>query len=294
MNNIEEAPFILNGIKSWIHCLRCIYKKSEDSTPEWYHYHDYIEILYVVNGDISVWLDGVRWDCCVGDLIIINSEEPHAIICNTDSDYICIKFLPHILYVDEAALFEYKYVVPFMMGRSHQKIFKAEELGGEDVADLIYEIMREWSRRDTTFELIIRADILRIFAAVFRNLYKNKVLSGTTVVTDTAKKALEYIHKNFLTVTEFKVAEYCNVSYNHFSFLFKKAIGKSFVDYVTFLRLREAEKRLLMSDESVTEIACGTGFSTTSYFIFKFKKYKGMTPGQFRKKNRIASEESRA
>lgn len=63
-------------------------------------------------------------------------------------------------------------------------------------------------------------------------------------------------------------------------------MGKSFNDYVTLMRINEAEKLLLSTDKSITEIAMCCGFSSSSHFVSRFGQYKQITPGQFRKKLR--------
>ena len=73
------------------------------------------------------------------------------------------------------------------------------------------------------------------------------------------------------------------MSYNHFSYVFKKTFKKSFSEYVTRVKLREAEKMLILTDKSITEIAYDAGFSTSSHFIMRFKEAKGITPNKFRK-----------
>ncbi|MBQ7097591.1 MAG: helix-turn-helix domain-containing protein [Clostridia bacterium] len=286
MYNIPEGPFIVNGIKSWIHCVKCNGQKSNSQIPDKYHYHDYIELLYAFDTDAVVWSGGEKNYFRTGDLIIINSEEPHTFTYNRESHYVCIKFLPHILYADENSLFEFRFVVPFLLENSRQKIFRSNELQNIDVKGLISEIMTEWDSKEAAFELVIRANILKLFTGIFRYWHQCNILPETAQITDTLKTALQYVDENFITATEAEVAAICNMSYNHFSFLFKKAMGKSFVEYITFLRLREAEKLLLSSDKSITDIAWRSGFSTSSYFISKFKKYKGMTPRQFREKTR--------
>ena len=61
-------------------------------------------------------------------------------------------------------------------------------------------------------------------------------------------------------------------------------MNRSFNDYLNFVRITEAEKLLVSSDKTVTEIAYETGFSSSSYFIKIFERYKGMPPSAFRKK----------
>lgn len=288
MNNIAEEPFIINGVRSWIHCLECNFSKTNEQTPVPYHYHDYIELLYALNADAHVWCNGEKCSFRPGDLVIINSKEPHTLTFNKNSSYICIKFLPQILYADENSLFELRYVLPFLRDNSHQQVFHKDELRSIDVHSLVLEIMDEWQSKGPAFELIIRANILKIFTGIFRYWHNVNILPGETGITDTLKKALKYVSENFDTVTEYEVAKYCSISYTHFSHIFKKTMGKTFKEYITFLRLREAEKLLLSTDESIAEIAATCGFSSSSYFISKFRNLKGITPRQFRENTRYA------
>ena len=79
-----------------------------------------------------------------------------------------------------------------------------------------------------------------------------------------------------------EIASHCQVSQYHFSRQFKRQMGFSPYDYLLKLRLIRA-KALLNTQDSITDIARKSGFSDSNSFIRLFKKYEGMTPGQFRK-----------
>jgi AraC-like DNA-binding protein len=77
-------------------------------------------------------------------------------------------------------------------------------------------------------------------------------------------------------------AAFGNLSYSYFSRNFKLAYGISFTAYLESLRLQEGERLLLTTDKEVTEISADLGFATTSYFIERFRKRYGTSPGAFR------------
>ena len=79
------------------------------------------------------------------------------------------------------------------------------------------------------------------------------------------------------------VSDMCNISYSYFSRIFKQITKHSFSEYLNYVRISEAEKLLLSTDLSMTEIAIQTDFSTPSYFIQQFKLHKFISPKQFRK-----------
>ena len=287
MRSFAEKPFTINGIKSWMHCIDCYQPGSPDKTHLYnYHYHDYIEFLYATDADMTVWMSGVPHKVVTGDLIVINSGEMHTLSFNKDSHYICVKFSPRVLYFDDNSLLEFKYVTPFLANGDHQKLFRREDFVGIDIHALCVEILDEWNERGPAFELSIRSNILKIFTGIFRYWDRENIFHAESVMTEPVKRALLYISEHLDTVTERDVAAYCGISYNHFSASFKKSVGRSFNDYVTLLRLNEAEKLIISSNKSVTEIAYACGFASTSHFIARFKSQKGVTPGQLRKKVR--------
>ncbi|WP_236575867.1 MULTISPECIES: helix-turn-helix domain-containing protein [Paenibacillus] len=82
------------------------------------------------------------------------------------------------------------------------------------------------------------------------------------------------------------VASELNISVPYFSKLFNEVMGVSFTQYVTDLRLHEAEQLLLATTLNVKDIGERIGFQNSSYFITVFKKKNGTSPNQFRKMNR--------
>ena len=287
MNSYAERPFRINGVKSWMHCLDCQGKPSSDARGEKrYHYHDYIEFIYALDADMEVWMAGVPHQMVTGELLIINSGEPHTFTFRRDSRYICVKFSPRVLYFDDNTLFEFKYVMPFVSDESHKRLFGKEDLEGVDVHALCVEMLNEWNERRPAFELLIRANILKIFTGIFRYWEREHLFHTETIIPEPIKRALRYILEHFDTVTEREVSAVCGLSYHHFSAAFKKSVGRSFYEYVTLLRLNEAERLIISDDRSITEIAYACGFSSTSHFIARFKSQKGVTPGQLRKRVR--------
>ena len=288
-----EQNFTIDGIKSWIHCLVTDSPKPSKSGKKAYHYHDYIELLYGLEDGATVWINGDGYPFDRGDLFLINSREPHTVSAPNKASHICVKFLPHILYADEQALLEFKYVIPFLSGNRHQKRFCAEELEAWQVGELMDEIIREWEEKRIGYELVIRAAILRLFAGILRYWHKESYGAPDLPLPDVVKNALAYLDVHYATATEQEVADACAISYNHFSRLFKRSLGRSFSDYLTQIRIREAEKLLIFTDKSITEIAMDVGFSSSSHFIARFREHRQIPPRQFRVKGRGTARDGR-
>ena len=92
-----------------------------------------------------------------------------------------------------------------------------------------------------------------------------------------------YIDSNFcmdITIQEISEKYYINPSY--MSQLFRKEIGVTFTDYVTKKRMEYAKELLRDETKKTVDIAQKCGYNDYFYFIRSFKKYAGISPGQYR------------
>lgn len=97
-------------------------------------------------------------------------------------------------------------------------------------------------------------------------------------------KAVDYISQNYSKNINLEMtAEYVNKSKNYFSYLFKKELGVSFVEYLNIVRIGEAKKILDTTDDKTYEIAEKVGFSDYKYFSSVFKKIVGVSPSKYKK-----------
>lgn len=74
------------------------------------------------------------------------------------------------------------------------------------------------------------------------------------------------------------------ISRGYLSRLFKKETGITCQEYIIMLRVERAANMLKYSNESIAYIGDYVNFPTQSYFGEKFKKYKKMTPREYREK----------
>jgi two-component system response regulator YesN len=99
-----------------------------------------------------------------------------------------------------------------------------------------------------------------------------------------SQRAIEYLREHYrqddLTIE--KLCKQLHVSASYFSALFKKETRKTFVQYLTELRMDEAAKLLVSTQLTTAQIADTVGVNDPSYFSYSFKKHFGMSPSQAR------------
>ncbi|WFR55042.1 response regulator [Anaerocolumna sp. AGMB13025] len=100
------------------------------------------------------------------------------------------------------------------------------------------------------------------------------------------ESAITFIEKNYTddSISLNKVACAANVSANHFSALFSQEMKKTFIEYLTELRMDKAKQLLRCTDKRSGEIAMEVGYKDSHYFSFLFKKTQGITPSDYRSK----------
>jgi two-component system response regulator YesN len=100
-----------------------------------------------------------------------------------------------------------------------------------------------------------------------------------------ADKVKAYIAEHYSeNVSRQELADQLFVNSDYLSRVFNKEAGMPIPDYITQVRMEEA-KRLLHTDSTVSDIAIRVGIDNYSYFSTVFKKYTGITPMEYRRKN---------
>ena len=103
-------------------------------------------------------------------------------------------------------------------------------------------------------------------------------------------RVIDYIyHGKNKTLTLNQLASLVNLTPKYLSALFHKETGQTLTVFIHKVLIEKAQNLLAHSDYSLGEISTYLNFSSQSYFISIFKRYTGITPGQYRKMHRQIS-----
>lgn len=127
-------------------------------------------------------------------------------------------------------------------------------------------------------------EIDRLYNRAFREFTYAVAERGNRHYRSQIEAAIHYIEIHLHEkITLEKIADAVALSPCHLSRVFRQETGLSVVDYVQKERVGAAKHMLIYSDATLSAISQYLHFSTQSYFIKIFKKYVGITPGQYRK-----------
>ena len=248
-----------------------------------YHWHVEYEIIRILKGSLSVTLDEKSFTATVGDIIFIHSGILHSGIPE-DCVYQCIVF-------DGNTFLKYNSVCStYMQKIIHQEILIYHHFTPKhtEICDTVNSIFDALWMHPAGYEMTVIGQFYHFFGLIFSNHYF--IENPTRTRRDykrilQLKQVLEFIEKNYANpITLQELSASVSMSPKYFCRFFSEMTHQTPVDYLNRQRIEEACLQLAATDDSITEIAYRNGFNDLSYFIRTFKKYKGMTPGKYKRR----------
>ena len=98
------------------------------------------------------------------------------------------------------------------------------------------------------------------------------------------RQAQNYMDENFTKsdLTLQSVAQTVHMSPSYFSIVFKQTVGRSFIAYLTDLRIEQSKYLLQHTSQRVYEIGYAVGYDNPTYFSTLFKRCCGIGPTEYR------------
>ncbi|WP_052339728.1 AraC family transcriptional regulator [Gorillibacterium massiliense] len=246
------------------------------------HWHEEIEIVYILEGQMCIAINDDAYALKSRDILLISSCAVHRLYPNPAG---CGKI---ILQIGKSVFGGYSDSV-FGRRFTSPLLTTEDELHGK-LESIISAILHEWGEGGEGFELVIKARIHDLGAAIIRTVpmeaYSQQERTRQLEQLERLRNVMAYIERDYASdITLQQAADLAGFSPTYFSRFFKEATGAGFVDYVNEFRANIAMSLLQSSHgESVTDIAFQAGFNSIETFNRIFKKVSGLTPSQFRNK----------
>jgi AraC-type DNA-binding domain-containing proteins len=284
-HEILDLPVKILPVNAWI---RSSNNELVQAHPHW---HDVIEILYIIEGRAEQQINEKIFDAVQGDIIFIQSNDIHSTYTDrsTCNRILVVQFHPSLLSyqmigpADHSSrpLAPIKHVFP--------ELVKSGTEPGLEILKTLYTILKEMEGEKNGYEMLVRSEVLKLAGLVARHfpVADNRTENPQNMLKARLilKKTFKYIDDNYSSnISLGTAAKASSLSVSHFCRLFKSAAGMTFNEYLSFYRIKRAEV-LLSTEMSITQIAYECGFESMSTFIRAFRKFKGCTPSLY--KNRL-------
>ena len=158
------------------------------------------------------------------------------------------------------------------------RIFK----GGRNVTKLFDLIFQTYFEQSPLRKGRILALLTEMFYLLTKKLQKSEAITAEMPLE--IRRAIDLIEKHpGITLTNQEMARCSGISVSYFKQEFKSATGLTPHDFQLRKKIEIAEQ-LLTDNRSVTDIAYSLGFSSSQHFATTFKKYKGFSPTDYKRR----------
>ena len=262
------------------------------------HWHHYVEMIYIVEGNIIATVNEVEYYMEEGDLILFHRGDIHSLSASTydRAVYEVLKFDSARLTVNSGVTPKLTTLLNAARDQKGEVFFDASVTKQFGLGDLITACREEMDGGRLGYDVSVHARLCILLVRLIR-LWQDAGIDFsnlTEYISDdelTIRNVLEYIDMHSderLRVEE--LAKKCNMSYSHFSKCFKDLYGRSCKEHLELLKIEKAEELLCFTDMSMNDISQELGFSDCSHFIRVFKKLKGVTPRMFMKTHAVTGQ----
>lgn len=247
--------------------------------PGWsFHMHaheDTLEISYILGGKGAMCCDGRYYELNAGDVVIKNPTVSHAE--NSDS---CQPIEQLCLIIDG-----------LKVGDGTVNTFPTENLSpiirAEDSRALLDALFREMIRQTVEIadpnmpyvNALLKMALTAILYRAEHAIAERERLDRGEVM----QRVRRYIDRHYAEgISLESIADSFHMSVYYLARQFKRYTGFTPNTYILSCRMGEAQRRLIFTDDSISEIARRCGYENLSYFYASFRKRVGCTPKEYK------------
>lgn len=246
------------------------------------HWHNAFEILYLLEGELEVTVEGKKNQLYAGNCFLINTKQLHGTKCVKGNKTILVQipisfvesYLPNI----HQLLFVWNYRTANAVQKT--KIEKLKEV--LDQMRIIDDIRPDGyvlRFNSLLFELLFL--LYHHFAVELSKTDLDRRAKSMTQLDPVLSYTIEH-YKEPVSIRE--IAEVAALQPEYFCRFFKKNMGMTYLEYLNEIRLSHIYRDLLTTEEAVGRILEKHGFTNYKLFQRLFQKHFGDTPTKIRKR----------
>ena len=256
------------------------------------HSHNYIELGYIYKGDFIEVIKEQPHYFHEGDVFLIDSNCIHH-DQYTDNESIVFFFQMKQDFFDEVFMHSLendnlkKFIRNTIISKKNKEkylLFHSDYFI-EDTNKYLCMILLEMQEKKSGYTYIVKGIMNRLLS-LFSESYMMELQKTNRQFKNEirAKNIMDYIERNYVSVTLESLSEKFFYEKNFFNKVVKKETGYSFTEYLQILKLNYAEQLLKESYLSIEDIIHIVGYNNTGYFYKIFKNKYGISPKKYRDK----------
>ena len=260
---------------------------SVESQHDLTHWHGMFELIRIVEGTAHCVINGEDHLLEEGDICAINRLQLHRMYCDVERCTFLRLLVDPTLFAPYKSVYQ-RYLVPILTDESfaHVKIAKRD---ATEIAHTIDHMAKTDETKPIAYELELIAMAYLIFQRLFVIYQSAKTESVAVPSADLVlfRRMAGFVHQHYekrLSLED--IASAGNVSKSKCGQVFKKYAGQTPIEFLNLYRLSLSTEMLSGTEKSIAEIASSCGFGQQSYYNRLFLREYGMTPNEYRSRQR--------
>lgn len=262
-------------------------------------------ILYVMKkGTLYLQENGIIYEIKEGDVLLLDSDFVHQGIKASNCEYFYIHFRhPELIrrqedgdfmeyclgirseslqedsgsfHLYQAARLLFPKQISLLTGNSYLQVIK-----------LLQEAMDQNKNQLENYKISCGCKIMEAFVEIAREAVSSRALKQMPGIPQSYKnihELLNYLNANYQKDISGKlIEEVFSCNFDYLNRVFKKNIGKTIFVYLNEIRIHHAKELIATTSMKMLSIGYRVGFQDECYFSKVFKKYTGISPGQYEK-----------
>lgn len=244
------------------------------------HWHDRMELLQIVSGEMHLRLDEECRCAKQGDTVLIGPRTLHFAVAGPEGVTYHVAMFDVEKFFNTTAASE-KYVVPLY----NPEIRFGTVSSQPELVAAVDRLMHFLPNAKDENSLFAISAIYEIIGALYK--YCSRDFRPIQKKDESFREILEYMNAHYASQLSVKdISKHFNYNETYFCRRFKAVTGMTVMKYIQSLRMEKAQKLLKSSSEEIGTIAWKCGFSDLCYFSNCFKKEFGCTPTDFRNRHK--------
>ena len=248
--------------------------------------NNFFELIYIVEGIGVQHTKNNRFNYRKGNLFLLTPQDRNSFEITTTTQFFFLRFTA--LYVRIVKDHDWTERIEFILNNASHRpgcILK-NQADKPIIASLVENIIREQHNQQLYFYKIIQQLVNAIIVIVARNIALKLPKNIKENTGEEVLDILHYIQQHIQSPDKLKakeISQQLNISLSYLGRYFKKQTGETLQEYIGKYKVRLIEIRLVNTDMRINEIAHELSFTDESHLNRIFRKYKGISPSEYRK-----------
>ena len=269
------------------HARHIVLQKHSRYNPEFWHTHEFFELVYVVQGSAENHIFGQSIPLAAGDLCIMSPSVYHSLWAE---DSLVLNILLkkggfHDFFSDlfkaQNPISDFFTNALFLPDFASCLTFSTG--GAPGIRSLVLAIAAEQQENDAFSQPLMKNALLSVFALILRSYAQTA--SRPSVIQkehETIAKIMAILSKHYGQISLALLAEKMGYTPVYCSRLIKKYTGQNYSALVRQIKFRQAEHYLKDTSMSIEKISELCGYGNPEGFNRAFRQAYGMSPSRWR------------